>query len=55
MANVCTIKTFARLFFLLAVNENFARRLNVKYIALIHNGKAEIISSPGNGAEFRII
>ncbi len=27
----------------------------VKHIALIHNGKAEMISSPGNGAEFRII
>ena len=26
----------------------------VKHIALIHNGKAEIISSPGKGAEFRI-
>ena len=26
----------------------------VKHIALIHNGKAEIISSPENGAEFRI-
>ena len=26
----------------------------VKHIALIHNGKAGIISSPGKGAEFRI-
>ncbi|MBQ8754860.1 MAG: ATP-binding protein, partial [Lentisphaeria bacterium] len=27
----------------------------VKHIALIHNGKAEIISNPDAGAEFRII